>query len=51
MKQSIEDTIVNALQFPEIYDSVASRTRVVPESNRPKAVLLEGPPGTGATTE
>lgn len=39
-----------ALQFPEIYDSITSLTRVKNEPNRPKAVLFEGPPGTGKTT-
>lgn len=49
VKKHIQDTIVNALQHPDIYDAVAARTRVVFESNRPKAVLLDGPPGTGKT--
>ena len=48
VKELLQDTILNALKYPEIYDSVAHRTRVRFESNRPKALLLEGPPGTGS---
>lgn len=51
MKKNMEETIVCALKYPEIYDSIAHETRVVFESNRPKAVLLEGPPGTGVTPQ
>jgi hypothetical protein len=47
VKQQIQETVVLALQYPEVYDQVAKHTRVYFESNRPKAVLLEGPPGTG----
>jgi len=51
VKASIEDTIINALQHPEVYDAIASRTRAAftANCNRPKAVLFEGPPGTGKT--
>jgi SpoVK/Ycf46/Vps4 family AAA+-type ATPase len=47
VKKDIEETIINALKYPEIYDAVTSKTRIVKESNRPKAVLLAGNPGTG----
>lgn len=49
-KRDIEDTVMLALSFPEIYDEITSKTRVKNEPNRPKAVLFEGPPGTGKTT-
>lgn len=39
-----------ALQSPEIYDDIARGTRRKFESNRPRAVLFEGPPGTGKTS-
>eukprot|EP00850_Spirogloea_muscicola_P023234 SM000340S12924 [mRNA] locus=s340:26676:30827:+ [translate_table: standard] len=49
-KREIEDTILLALRQPEVYDSVARGTRRCYESNRPRAVLFEGPPGTGKTS-
>ncbi|KAK8950560.1 hypothetical protein KSP40_PGU015166 [Platanthera guangdongensis] len=49
-KREIEDTILMALQRPEIYDEIARGTRSKFESNRPRAVLFEGPPGTGKTS-
>jgi SpoVK/Ycf46/Vps4 family AAA+-type ATPase len=49
VKQHIEETVVNAYKYPDIYDSITKQTRVVFESNRPKAILLEGLPGTGKT--
>lgn len=49
-KRSIEDTVLLALNYPEIYDEITTATRVKFEQNRPKAVLFEGPPGTGKTT-
>ncbi|CAN0402901.1 unnamed protein product, partial [Ectocarpus sp. 13 AM-2016] len=33
----------------EVYDVIARKTRTQFESNRPRAVLFEGPPGTGKT--
>ncbi|CAD8055564.1 unnamed protein product [Paramecium primaurelia] len=49
-KRDIEDTVLLALQYPEIYESLTALTRVKNEPNRPKAILFEGPPGTGKTT-
>ncbi|CAN0899103.1 VCP-like ATPase, partial [Linum grandiflorum] len=49
-KREIEDTILLALHNPEIYDNIARGTRDKFESNRPRAVLFEGPPGTGKTS-
>ena len=49
MKLEIEDTVVLALQNPELYERIAQKTRCRYESNRPRAVLFEGPPGTGKT--
>ncbi|KAI9907550.1 hypothetical protein PsorP6_003878 [Peronosclerospora sorghi] len=49
VKTEIEDTVVLALQNPELYERIAEKTRCRYESNRPRAVLFEGPPGTGKT--
>lgn len=49
-KRDIEDTILLSLSYPQIYSQIMKGTRERPEENRPKAVLFEGPPGTGKTT-
>lgn len=49
-KREIEDTMLLALHSPEVYDDIARGTRRKFESNRPRAVLFEGPPGTGKTS-
>ncbi|KAK9706359.1 hypothetical protein RND81_07G118900 [Saponaria officinalis] len=49
-KREIEDTVLLALRSPEVYDDIARGTRRKFESNRPRAVLFEGPPGTGKTS-
>jgi len=49
-KRDIEDTVLLALTFPQIYDDITKGTRMKVEPNKPKAVLFEGPPGTGKTT-
>jgi len=45
ISREIEDTILLALQSPEVYDDIARGTRCKFETNRPRAVLFEGPPG------
>jgi hypothetical protein len=50
VKRKIRESIILPLKNPEIYDSVAKMTRKVFESNRPRALLFEGPPGVGKTT-
>lgn len=51
-KQVIEDGLLSPLTHPEVYEAVAAKTRKSPGSgsNRPRAVLFEGPPGCGKTT-
>ena len=44
-KQIIEDTMLLALRYPEVYDKIAQGTRHTYASNKPRAVLFEGPPG------
>jgi SpoVK/Ycf46/Vps4 family AAA+-type ATPase len=46
VKQELRETILAPLQHPEVYDRIVRLTREHVEPNRPKAVLLEGPPGT-----
>ncbi|PRQ28345.1 putative ATPase, AAA-type, core, P-loop containing nucleoside triphosphate hydrolase [Rosa chinensis] len=48
--KQIEDTILLTLLSPETYDEIAHGTRRKFESNKPRAVLFEGPPGTGKTS-
>lgn len=49
-KRDIEDTVLMSLTNPEIFDEITLKTRMRFEHNRAKAVLFEGPPGTGKTT-
>lgn len=47
-KQAIEDTIFLSLVQPEVFEQVARGTRAeYGGSGRARAVLFEGPPGTG----
>ena len=50
VKSDVEDTVLLALKHPETYERIARSTREVYETNRPKAIIFEGPPGTGKTT-
>lgn len=50
IKRSIEDTVLLALTHGNIYDEITALTRMRNETNRPKCVLFEGPPGCGKTT-
>lgn len=49
-KREVEDTVFLALQRPEVFEAVTRATRRSFEPNRAKAILFEGPPGTGKTT-
>lgn len=49
VKKIIDDTLVLPLRHPHVYDSIARGTRQRFESNLPKAILYEGPPGCGKT--
>ena len=49
-KQQIEDTMLLALLHPDVYETIAKGTRRHYANNKPRAVLFEGPPGTGKTT-
>ena len=50
-KREIEDTLLLALLRPDVYDAIAAGTRAqAGASNRPRALLFEGPPGTGKTS-
>lgn len=50
VKRKIRESIILPFANPEIYDSIAKLTRRSFESNRPRAILFEGPPGVGKTT-
>ena len=49
-KRAMEDTLLLALRHPDVYADIARGTRTRYASNRPRAILFEGPPGCGKTT-
>lgn len=49
-KRKIRESVILPVMNPSVYDSIAGLTRKTFETNRPRAVLFEGPPGVGKTT-
>lgn len=49
VKERIENTLTLPLKHPDVYENIVRGTRKRFESNLPKAVLYEGPPGCGKT--
>ncbi|MCB1145801.1 MAG: ATP-binding protein [Leptospiraceae bacterium] len=50
VKDQIKETILLPLQNPSFFDQVSIAARGTAENARPKAILFEGPPGTGKTS-
>eukprot|EP00892_Ulva_mutabilis_P011888 jgi/Ulvmu1/9071/UM005_0166.1 len=49
-KRALDDLVLLSVKHSEEFERVAKRTRKDGKHHRTKAVLLEGPPGTGKTT-
>ena len=49
-KRLIEENLLLPLRRPDVFDAVAAKTRAQYASNRPRAILFTGPPGTGKTS-
>lgn len=49
VKERIDNTLTLPLKHPDVYENIVRGTRKRFESNLPKAVLYEGPPGCGKT--
>lgn len=50
VKQEVKDAIILPFKHPEVYKGVGKLSRTHFTSNVPRAILFEGPPGTGKTT-
>ncbi|GAB5368490.1 hypothetical protein AAMO2058_001323800 [Amorphochlora amoebiformis] len=50
VKKEIQNSVIHALKHPQIYEKIMQQTRKKNDFSRPKAILFEGPPGTGKTT-